>query len=491
MKKNVFTLIGCALIISCSKDSSSAFTIRDNWAVSWVDIHNSQFYDEQGRTLQLRGINARVDGLFDVSHVDGRTPNELIPVTTEADIEGMAAMGFNVLRLPINWSAYEPERNQINGDYVNRIREVVSWCKHAGIYVQIDWHSDAYSKEMGEDGAPHWAIYPVAFPKVEGPIDFNDLFGLRANPFVFLAFHNFFINYNGFQDEFIEAWKDIITAFKDENAVIGFEPANEPICSAAGLSDAVFMSFYEKCSRSMRSIDTRHSLWLEPDAIRNFTEESPLLKAPFIDDKVVYCPHYYPNLTQGASYAKVEVWKKVMQKALDRIVLEGKSWNAPICMNEWGMNPSREAGAAYVVAFREMAEDRNIHQAFWLWKEPLPGTSGRDGNWGFYEHTGGNNGWTERTETKRWFAVPYAMAVPGILQEHRFGLINNTLRFTFESNHSVAGPIVFIPDNWFANGYEIKVNGVKVSFEKDRFGRVAVGWNNSLFGIVTVEVLPK
>lgn len=480
-----------AMLISCTKNTADDFTVQNNWNINWIDVRDRQFYDEQGRTIQLRGINARVDGLFDVVHADGRTANEIIPETTEEDIKGMAAIGFNLLRLPINWSAYEPERNEINHAYIDRIKEVVGWCKDAGIYVQIDWHSDAYSKEMGEDGAPYWAIFPAAFPKAEGIIDFDDLFAFRANPFVFLAFHNFFINYDGYQDEFLDVWEDIIREFKEENAVIGFEPANEPICSAAGLSDAVLMSFYERCSRSMRSIDTRHSLWLEPDAIRNFTEVSPLLTTPFIDNKVVYCPHYYPNLTQGASYAKVDVWKQVMKKAMDRIVLEGQSWNAPVCMNEWGMNPSREAGAAYVVAFKEMAEDRNIHHAFWLWKEPLPGTSGKDGNWGFYEHISGNKQWAERTEAKSLFAVPYAMAIPGILIDHRFDLTANSLRFTFESNHSSSGPVIYIPDNRYSNGFEIRLNGVKVKYEKDEYGRVAVGWNPFISDKVIIEVMPN
>ncbi len=67
-----------------------------------------QFIDDDGRVVFLRGVNARVEGLFDVGFDDGRETLEPIPPFGPSDANRLRALGFNVLRLPINWSALEP-----------------------------------------------------------------------------------------------------------------------------------------------------------------------------------------------------------------------------------------------------------------------------------------------------------------------------------------------------------------------------------------------
>src|SRR5256885_16777281 len=68
--------------------------------------------DADGRVVILRGINARADGVFDVTLDGGRAPLEPIPPFDGSDAARMAALGFNVLRLPISWSGVEPARGQ-------------------------------------------------------------------------------------------------------------------------------------------------------------------------------------------------------------------------------------------------------------------------------------------------------------------------------------------------------------------------------------------
>ena len=77
---------------------------------------------------------------------------------------------FNLLRLPINWSGLEPAEGQFEEDYLLRVDQVIDWCAEFGIYVLVDFHQDAYSKEIGEDGAPLWAIVPPPTELLEGPM---------------------------------------------------------------------------------------------------------------------------------------------------------------------------------------------------------------------------------------------------------------------------------------------------------------------------------
>src|SRR5262249_32888520 len=64
--------------------------------------------DDKGRIALLRGVNARIAGVFDVTFTDGRAPLEAIPALAPQDCARMRALGLDFLRLPINWSAIEP-----------------------------------------------------------------------------------------------------------------------------------------------------------------------------------------------------------------------------------------------------------------------------------------------------------------------------------------------------------------------------------------------
>ena len=116
--------------------------------------------DTQGREWLFRGVNARIEGVFDVNFDDGREPLEPIPSFDASDTQAMQEIGFNLLRLPIQWSGIEPQPGQYDQEYIDRITEVIQLCEDAGIQVLVDMHQDAYSKEIGEDGAPAWAILP-------------------------------------------------------------------------------------------------------------------------------------------------------------------------------------------------------------------------------------------------------------------------------------------------------------------------------------------
>src|SRR5881409_100442 len=121
-------------------------------------VHRGRLLDERRREVTLRGVNARVEGIFDVTFGDGRLPLEPIPVFDDGDAATMARFGLNLLRLPISWSALEPVRGRFDAAYLDRIAAVVALCRAHGIVVLLDFHQDAFSKEIGEDGAPRLVL---------------------------------------------------------------------------------------------------------------------------------------------------------------------------------------------------------------------------------------------------------------------------------------------------------------------------------------------
>src|SRR5262249_3150212 len=160
--------------------------------------------DQRGREVTLRGVNARAAGVFDVTFDDGRLPLEPIPGFDEGDAQRMAAFGFNLLRLPISWSALEPAPGAIDVRYLERVANVVDACARHGILVLIDFHQDAFSKEIGQDGAPRWVLDrllgPNNYPYLGGPL--TDLSARRLAPATLAAFRAFFADTAGVQESF-------------------------------------------------------------------------------------------------------------------------------------------------------------------------------------------------------------------------------------------------------------------------------------------------
>jgi endoglycosylceramidase len=152
-----------------------------------------QVLDSRGRQVLLNGVN--VDGIVDYWRPDLRVPYTNDPAAyagsacppDDPTIEGvrvcrfdfsqMRPLGYDAIRLNLSWSLIEPQPGKIDGQYLDRIAQVVSWAKAQGIYVILDMHQDAWSKYLytppgatcppgfqairGFDGAPEWASQHV------------------------------------------------------------------------------------------------------------------------------------------------------------------------------------------------------------------------------------------------------------------------------------------------------------------------------------------
>src|SRR6185503_21045614 len=88
----------------------------------------------------------------------GRLPLEPIPTFDGADADRMRELGFNLLRLPINWSALEPVQGEYSRAYLDHIAAVVELCAKRDVLVLLDFHQDAFSKEIGQYVAPLWVL---------------------------------------------------------------------------------------------------------------------------------------------------------------------------------------------------------------------------------------------------------------------------------------------------------------------------------------------
>ncbi len=256
-------------------------------------------YDESGRQVLLRGVN--FNHLGDYFETDPALPT--VATLDDADWDDAAAQGVNVIRLVTSWSAWEPERGQLDPAYLARVRAAVTAANEHGMYVVIDMHQDAWSKyvftpadeicapgtrpQVGWDGAPDWATFTDGVPTCTP--------GSREDsPAVKQAWGSFYANRDGIRDALAALWGRIATEFADEPGVAGFDLLNEPGYSFDQSSTLVSLGrFYRSAIDSIRAAERAvggrgHVVFFET------TVNGPFVAPGFSDDpNLVFAPHNY------------------------------------------------------------------------------------------------------------------------------------------------------------------------------------------------------
>ncbi|HUS63149.1 MAG TPA: cellulase family glycosylhydrolase [Kofleriaceae bacterium] len=394
-----------------------------------LDADGRHLRDAEGRIALLRGVNARVEGVFDVSFDDGRVALEEIPALEAADCERMRALGLGLLRLPINWSGVEPEQGRIDGDYLARVDEAVECAAAAGLLVLIDLHQDAYSKEIGEDGAPLWAIVPAPDELLEGPLD--DLDARRQSRQVLDAFDSFFAagDPHGLQAAFIAMLAEVAATWRDHPAVIGFEIFNEPVAAPAELE-----AFHGAAAAALREAAPEKLVFFEPPAVRNFLDSQPLASAPFPVAGAVYAPHAYTYVfgDQGAQLEALT--KDDLRFGIENARAEADAWGTPLLVGELGIGPSQPNADAWMQWQQELHDEVLASNAFWVWKESS------QGSWGVFDLVDG--AWVERPQVIDWISRVHAerIAADDARLDWRDGALEITPDGPFDAPTSIYVP---------------------------------------------------
>jgi endoglycosylceramidase len=407
-------------------------------ATSPLASDGTHLRDDHGRIALLRGINARVDGVFDVTFSDGRIALEPIPPLDESDCTRMHELGLDFLRLPINWSAIEPAQGVYDDGYLDRVDAAVQCAARAGLYVMIDLHEDAYSKEIGEDGAPLWAIQPPPQMLLQGPL--TDLGTRRTSQQVAAAFDSFFAegDPSGLQAAFDAMLDHVVRRWADDPAVIGFEIFNEP-----PVGEDLVDAFSKEAAATVRAAAPDKLVVFEPTALRNLLDFAPKAKAAFPVASSVYAPHIYtyvfapdPTALENLDPADLEV---SVSGARD----EAKAWHTPMMIGEYGIGPTAPNADLWMQTQATLHDRYLASDAFWLWKEES------QDSWGVFDKTA--DGWTERPQVVAWLSRPHAARIAGTVETNEYDAAARSLHLV---THGGGEHSIYIPD-----GYSVTCNG--------------------------------
>jgi endoglycosylceramidase len=392
-----------------------------------LGVRCGQLVDTDGRVAFLRGVNARVEGLFDVTFRDGRAPLEEIPAFDDTDAAAMRDLGFDALRLPVNWSGLEPtEDGGLDEAYLQRLEHTIDVASAAGMLVLVDFHQDAYSKEVGEDGAPLWAIEPPPSELLGGPLD--DLEERRLSSQVLAAFETFFgtsADGERLRGRYVEMTTAVAERFSDHPGVFGFEIFNEPVTDSDGIARLDQLAY-----PAMRESAPDKLYVFEPPAVRNFLDSAPLAAAP-LGPMTGYAPHVY-SYALTADGPPETVTKELLRRSNENARIEADAWAAPLIVTEFGVNPDAPIAEQYLRWQGELQDEYMASSFFWLWKESS------QGRWGCFEQT--DAGWRVREHIRGALTNIRPARVSG--WPRRFAYDNDTgeLELSFWSLAEVAAP---------------------------------------------------
>lgn len=152
---------------------------------------------------------------------------------TEADIERIAASGFDHVRLPINSRVIQTDDGTpIEAGY-SLIDRVIRWCRDHGLWVLLDLH-----------GAPG------------GQTGTNIDDSPNNKPELFME--------PRYRELTIRLWRDLATRYRDETVVLGYDLLNEPLPNEWQYTYAAELAeLYRELTAEIREIDPDHLIVYE------------------------------------------------------------------------------------------------------------------------------------------------------------------------------------------------------------------------------------
>jgi hypothetical protein len=127
-----------------------------------MKIKGSNVYDEDGRSLLLRGCNLGGSTKVPVIENSGTVSFVGKPFPLEEAEERFAELrrwGLFFNRLVVPWETIEHEGPGIYDEaYLAYLRKLLLIAEKNGIYLWIDPHQDVWGRAAGGDGAPSWTL---------------------------------------------------------------------------------------------------------------------------------------------------------------------------------------------------------------------------------------------------------------------------------------------------------------------------------------------
>lgn len=217
-------------------------------------------FDGYLKGVNLGGWISQFDE-YDLKHFD--------TFITEADIDEIASIGFDHVRVPVDYNVLESEDGTFIEGGFNYLESCHKWCRKNNLNMVIDLH---------------------------------ECFGYSFDPLKKDMDRRKFFYDDELQARFLKLWIEIANRFKDDPEHVAFEPLNEVVL--AEVADA-WNGVIRKYIETIRKVCPKHNIIIGGVCYNNVMSV-PLLEAPY-DDRIVYNFHCYEPMIfthQGAYWVE-------------------------------------------------------------------------------------------------------------------------------------------------------------------------------------------
>lgn len=232
------------------------------------------------------------------------------PETTKSMIDKVKSSGFNAVRIPVSWTNHIDENNQIDAEWLARVKEVVDYVISDGMYAIINVHHDDYT----------W-----------------------LNPT--------YIDQPTVEKRLTDIWTTLSNEFKDYDYHLLFEGLNEPriiggtdewTCGTEEERDVINQleqSFVDTVRKSGGNnkyrtlIVTTHSASIDETSVKSLVVPN--------DDRVIVSVHYYSPYDFAGNESDVNIWgtdedKSNLDKGFQLLNDTFISKGIPVIIGEFG-----------------------------------------------------------------------------------------------------------------------------------------------------------
>jgi endoglycosylceramidase len=297
----IFVLLLCVTFVSTSFVEAHA-VLHPTRRSTFLSVQETQIVDAKGQPVLFRGVNYAGYGYDAV--------DATIILHSESVYQGLAQLGFNVVRLPIVWANFEPTPGTFSDTFLrNYVDQDVQWAKKYGVYIVLDMHQVSWAARFGGNGAPTWAVqqYP------------------QTKDGKYAAIVNFWSNAT-LQGHLINIWTNIASHYANEPTIAGYDIFNEPyVIDNDYVNGAYINSFQVNAANSIRSVDPNHIVFIEP---ANMDVSDVGIT------NMVWSPHFYPcSFDSTYSSSSLPVLQSEMTSDYNKFVVQ---FSKPMWIGEYG-----------------------------------------------------------------------------------------------------------------------------------------------------------